>query len=127
MTVVTTGELRARVTRGGFTAITGLAAGGGLVGGPEGAVGVLAGGAVAIFSFRRLATLVEAMGAEGGAATRRRALGGGAFRHLVAFAMLSLAVATGWAHPLAVTAGVAILPALLLIEGLRDTGMKATE
>jgi hypothetical protein len=119
---MTTGDLRARITRTGLAVVAGLAVAGGLVGGFDGAGGVLAGGAVGIFSFRRLAALVDRVGTAGPADGRLPTLGPDAFRYVATFALLSLVVGTGWAHPLGVAAGVAVLPPLLLVEGLRGGG-----
>jgi hypothetical protein len=123
---MTTRDLRVGITRRGAAAVAAVAVGGGLVGGLEGAAGVIAGGAVAVLGFRRLATLVDGVAA-GPAARGLSALGSAALRHVAMFAGLALVVATGWGHPLGVAAGVAVLPPLLLVEGLRGAGPNAVD
>ena len=87
--------------------------------GPAAATGVGGGGAIALLNFRWLARDVgraTALVAEGGGGRIGR-LG---LRQLATFTALGLLVAQGWAHPVAVGIGLAVLPPVLLAEGLLD-------
>ncbi len=101
------------LTMGAILAVAMLAA---WLAGPSGAVGTGAGGGIALLDFRWLAR-----GVRGAALGQRRggaALAGVGLRHIASFAALALALSSGWAHPLAVIAGVSVLPPVLIAQGL---------
>ena len=110
---MTASELTARVTATTALAVLPLALGGLWLGGAPGAVGVLAGGALALFSFRLLAARATAASASTAwlliSAVRFGAVA-------VTAAMLFV---NGWAHPLAVLAGYSALPVTVIVQGLR--------
>jgi ATP synthase I subunit len=120
--MMTVADLTSRVTRRCLFALPGLVAGAGWLAGPAGAVGVGAGAGIALVHFRWLVR-----GAAG--AVRPGARGAGAFsaaglgvRYVVTFVALALTLASGWAHPLAVLAGLSVLPPVLIAEGVRSVG-----
>jgi len=110
-------ELRGRVTAESAAIVIGLALVATLIGGLRVGLGVLAGGALAVGSFWRLAG--DAAGLASGSAVSGRWLLASALR------FGGLAVATGvllvldWAHPAALVLGLTILPCDLVAQGLR--------
>jgi hypothetical protein len=79
------------------------------------------GGAIAIVNFRWLARDVDratALIAAGTPTLGRLSRVG--LRQLVTLGALGVLVAQGWAHPVAVAVGLAILPPVLLAQGLLD-------
>lgn len=112
-------ELRVRVTLTTVLAAGALAAAaGGLAGGPA-ALGVLASGALTIANFLWLARGAAALRADGASRVRAGAwaLAVGGRLTLLAAALGAL-LASGWAHPVAVVAGLAVLPAAVIAAGL---------
>jgi ATP synthase I subunit len=110
---MTASELTARVTVTTAIAVLPLALAGGWLGGMPGAVGVLAGGALALFSFRRLvARATAASGSAGWLVTT-------GLRFAVVTAAVAVLFVQGWAHPLAVLAGYSALPVVVIVHGLR--------
>ena len=110
-------ELIARVTLLALPAVLLVAAVAGWLGGLTAATGVAAGGAVALANFHWLAR--EAGRALDAGRGRWFVLAGIGLRYPGSFAALALALATGWAHPLGVVAGLAVLPPVLIAQGLR--------
>src|SRR3990167_2122265 len=114
------GDLSGRVTWSGVAVVMALSAVAGWAAGVEGAAGVAGGGAVALLNFRWLARSVANAvvlvrdGGSGGAALR-----GAWLRHLSTAGALGLLLGRGWAHPLAVIAGLSVLPPILVAKGLR--------
>jgi hypothetical protein len=110
-------ELRVRVAGESAAIVVALAAVAAMLGGARVGLGVLAGGALAVGSFWRLAGDVAGL-ASGSAASGR---------WLIASALRfgGLAAATGvllvldWAHPAALVVGLTILPCDLVAQGLR--------
>src|SRR3972149_669154 len=97
------GDLSGRVTWSGLAAVVALSAVAGWAAGVEGATGVAGGGAVALLNFRWLARSVAnvvALVRDGGS-------GGAGLR------------GAGRPPPLAVTAGLSVLPPILIAQGLR--------
>jgi len=97
--------------------VVALAAPAAWLGGAAAVLGVLAGGALALVNFRWLA-------ARAVAATSHAAVGGawsiGAGLRLAAFAVACAALlGLDWAHPVALLAGLGVLPCALIVEGLR--------
>jgi hypothetical protein len=109
-------ELVGRVLRTGGVAVAALATAAWAALGLDEAAGVAAGGAIALGNFRWLARDAGRLGAGGEGA--RRALPG-TLRHLAAFGALAALLGSGWIHPLAACAGLAVLPPVLVAEGLR--------
>ena len=117
---MTVADLVSRVTRHCLVATVALAAGAGWFAGLPGASGAAAGGAIALLHFRWLAR--GAAGALRGEGGFRLGLTGLGLRSAGAFGALALTVAGGWAHPLAVIAGLSVLPPVLLAAGARSAG-----
>ena len=111
---MTASELTARVTVATAIAVPPLALGGGWLGGGPGVIGVLAGGALALFSFRRLVARVTAATAPGAGWLVTAAL-----RFTVVTAAAAVLFVTGWAHPVAVLVGYSVLPVMVVVHGLR--------
>lgn len=111
---MTAGELTTRVTLATALVVLPLALGGGWLGGAPGALGVLAGGALALGSFRLLALRATAATAP---ATGWLVTSGLRFAAVTAAA--AVLFASGWAHPLALLAGYSALPVMVVVQGLR--------
>src|SRR5262245_8422771 len=111
-------ELTDRVVRAGAIGVAAVAALAGAVAGPWEAVGVVAGGVVAFGSFRWLVRDAGRLVSAGAADVRRRLLPVG-LRQLTAFAVLTALIGGGLSHPLALVAGLALLPPVLVVQGLR--------
>jgi len=119
------GEFVTRVSVGTVIALVPVAVGGALGAGWPGAVGSLAGGLIALAAFRWIARGVSravSAGAHGGLALSGLAAG---VRHLALFAALAVVLASGVAHPLALVAGLSVLPPMIIVFGLRATEMSA--
>jgi hypothetical protein len=110
---MTASELTARVTATTVLAVLPLALAGAWLGGVPGAAGVLAGGALALFSFRLLAARATAA-----SASTAWLLTSGLRFGAVAVTAAVLFV-NGWAHPLGVLAGYSALPVIVVVHGLR--------
>jgi ATP synthase I chain len=110
---MTASELTARVTVTTALAVLPLALGGAWLGGAPGVGGVLAGGALALFSFRTLAARATA------ATVATPWLLTSSLRFIVVAAVAAVLFARGWAHPLALLAGYSVLPVSVLAQGLR--------
>jgi ATP synthase I chain len=111
------GELTHRVCRAGAFAVVMLAAPTALLVGLREAAGVAAGGGIAFGSFRWLARDAARFGTLGpGSAMRLLPIG---LRQIAAFTGLAVLIGSGWTHPVAVAAGLALLPPVLVIQGLR--------
>lgn len=110
------GELTGRVVRTGALWVAALAAVTAvLVGFREGA-GLAAGGTIAIGSFRWLVRDAIRLTADGDPGRGLLPMG---LRQVAAFAGLAVVIGSGWSHPVAVAAGLAVLPPVLVIQGLR--------
>ena len=114
---MTTSDLTTSVTRYTAAAVVVLALAGGWLGGAPGAAGVLAGGALALGSFRWLAARVAAVSA--GAAMPSAWIVVTGLRLVAVAALAALAFAAGWVHPIALLAGYTVLPVALVTQGLR--------
>jgi hypothetical protein len=118
---VTIAELAARVTWSGGATVAAMTAGAWWLAGPTAAAGVGGGGAIALLNFRWLARDVSratALVAEGGGGVGR--IGRIGLRQLATLTALGLLIAQGWAHPVGVGIGLAVLPPVLLAQGLLD-------
>jgi hypothetical protein len=114
-------DLAARVTWTGAVALAAMSAGAWWLAGGPAAAGVGGGGGIALVNFRWLARDVGRAGAliaEGSASVGRWGRLG--LRQLVTFGALGLLVTQGWAHPVGVAVGLAVLPPVLLVQGLLD-------
>jgi hypothetical protein len=119
------GEFVRRVSRATLVALGPLAACAALLAGWPGAVGILAGGFLSLGSFRWIASGVArapAPGASGGLGVSALAVSA---RHLALFGALAAVLGSGSAHPLALFAGLSVLPPLLIAFGLVDAGRTA--
>jgi hypothetical protein len=117
---MTVADLVSRVTLHCLAAIAALAAGAGWLAGLPGAAGAAAGGAIALLHFRLVARgAAGVLRGEGGFTLGLTGLG---LRSAGAFGALALTLAGGWAHPLAVLAGLSVLPPVLIAEGVRSAG-----
>ena len=110
---MTASELTARVTVTTALAVLPLALGGAWLGGTPGVGGVLAGGALALFSFRLLAARATA------ATVATPWVLTSSLRFVAVAAVAAALFAHGWAHPLALLAGYSLLPVIVLVQGLR--------
>jgi hypothetical protein len=115
------GEFVGRVSRVLLVALGPVAVGGGLAAGWPGAVGSLVGGLISLGSFHWVASGVaraSAPAAGGGLTLSALAVG---VRHLALFGALAIVLGTGVAHPLALLAGLSVLPPVLIALGLWQT------
>ena len=110
-------DLVTRVSRTALGISVLAAAGGGLLAGPTGALGVLAGALISVWSFRWLARGTERATASfaGGHARPLWVLTLG-LRYLVLFGLIALMLRAGL-HPVALMAGLAVLPPILIAHG----------
>lgn len=116
---MTASELVERVTVWiGLAALT-LALPAAWLGGPAGALGVLAGAALAALNFRWLARRTLASLLPGASATRASAAA--TVRLLVAMAGPGVVIATGAVHPVALVVGLTLLPCAVIVLGLHTT------
>ena len=117
---MTVSELAGRVTVQAGVVFLAAALVAASLGHPGIALGIVAGGALGVLNFRWLArSAAQVTSALGGGPVRGWWLLAAGVRFLVMFAALSAVLATGWAHPLALMAALAIVPALLIVHGLR--------
>jgi len=108
--------MTARVTAATCALVAALAAPAGWLGGSTAALGVLAGGALAVVNFRWLAA--RAVASSAGVAGGAWLVGAGL--RLAAFAAAcAVLLALEWAHPVALLAGLSVLPCAVIVEGLR--------
>lgn len=115
---MTPSELTARMTRRTCAASVALAVPAAWLAGAEGGVGVLAGGAMALAAFRWIAARVAAL-ASTASAERSLWIVGSGLRFTLLAALAAALLATGWAHPVALLAGVTLLPFGALALGWR--------
>src|SRR3989442_5180497 len=114
---MTPSNMTARVTAATFALVAALAAPAGWPGGPAAALGVLAGGALAIVNFRWLAARAVAVASSAGVAGGAWLVG--ARLRLAAFAAAcAVLLALEWAHPVALLAALSLLPSALVVQGL---------
>jgi hypothetical protein len=114
---MTPGELTARVTLDTCAAAAVLAAVGGLVVGAPAAGGVLAGGALAVLSFRWLVARAAIVMAAGGAPVAAWVVGAG-LRFAACMVACALLLKSGWADPIALVVGFTVLPCDVVVRGL---------
>jgi ATP synthase I chain len=87
------------------------------LGGAPSAVGVVAGGALAVGNFRWLVARAGLATATGGVSSGAWLIGAG-LRFAACAAACALLLATGWAHPIALLAGFTVLPCDLVTRAL---------
>ena len=114
---MTVSDLTTGVTQQTALAVLPGALAGGWLAGPSGALGVLAGGALALVSFRLLASRALAT-ASGPALTVPWVVLAGV-RFAAVGAVAAALFAAGWAHPVAWLAGYSVLPVAVVLQGLR--------
>jgi len=113
-------ELTSRVTWVGACTVAVMSGGAWWVGGAPVAAGVAGGGVIALVNFRWLARDVGravSLVIEGRGSLAR--LGRIGLRQFFTFGGLGLLIANGWVHPAAVGLGLAALPPVLFVQGLR--------
>jgi hypothetical protein len=110
-------DLTTGVTRQTATAVLVATLAGGWLGGAPGALGVLTGGALGLVGFRLLAARVRAMAA--GPALTGPWVVLAAMRFGAVSGVAALLFVSGWAHPVAWLVGYSVLPAALVLQGLR--------
>jgi hypothetical protein len=111
-----------QVSRTALIALGPLAACAALLAGRPGAIGVLAGGLVSLGSFRWIARGVlrtSEPSAQGRLSLSALAVG---VRHLALFGAVAAVLGSGSAHPLALVAGLSVLPPLVIAFGLVEAG-----
>jgi len=115
---MTLNNVTARVTVETCALVAVLAVPTGWLGGPTAALGVFAGGALAVVNFRWLAARAVAVASSASVAGGAWLVGAGL--RLAAFAAAcAVLLALEWAHPLALLAGLSVLPWAVIVEGLR--------
>jgi ATP synthase I chain len=114
---MTSSDLTTSVTRRTAAAVAVLMLAGGWLGGAPGAAGVLAGGALALGSFRWLAARVVVVSVNPSMASAWVAVTG--VRLAAVAALAAIGFAGGWVHPIALLAGYTVLPVALVLQGLR--------
>jgi hypothetical protein len=115
---MTASDLTTGVTQRTALAVLVAAVAAGWVGAAPGALGVLAGGALGLASFRLLAARVRAVAAAGPATTGAWSLLAG-LRFAGVAGAAALLFVHGWAHPVAWLAGYSALPLAVVLQGLR--------
>lgn len=116
-----TRDLGGRVTAGAVALVGAATLVAGLAAGFHVAAGVAGGGAVALLNFRWLArAAVRAARPAAGTPPGPVGLGLGVVRHLASFLALAALIGSGWVHPVGVAVGLALLPPVLVVEGLRE-------
>jgi hypothetical protein len=115
---MTASDLTSGVTRRTALAVLVAALAGGWLGGVPGALGVLAGGALGLVSFRLLAARVRTVAAVGPTLTAPWPLLAG-LRFAAVAGVAGLLFVHGWAHPVAWLVGYSALPLAVVLQGLR--------
>ena len=115
---MTVSDMTTGVTQRTLLAVLMGAIAAGWLGGASGAVGVLAGGALGLLSFRVLAARVRAVCDAGPVPTTPWLMLAG-LRFLAVSGAAVMLFVSGWAHPIAWLAGYSVLPFAVLLQGLR--------
>jgi hypothetical protein len=115
---MTPSELMWRVTRDVCALGVALALAAAWLGGIAGALGAAAGVALGLGNFRWLVARVHSSGPAPDAARALWSMAAG-LRFIVFGALCAALLATGWAHPVALVAGLTALPCALVGHGLR--------
>jgi hypothetical protein len=117
---MTVSELTTGVTQRTTLVVLLAALGGGWLGGAAGALGVLAGGALALVSFRLLTARLLAVAAAETPRAPWPVLAG--LRFAVVAGVAAMLFVSGWAHPVAWLVGYTALPLAVILQGLRRAG-----
>lgn len=114
-------RLSAAVATGSAVGVAALGAGAAMLAGGAAGLGVAAGGALGVAGFWRLARDAEraADAVVGGGRVRLGWLAGAAARLLGIGVALGALLASGWTHPVGLVVGLAIVPAAVVVQGLR--------
>src|SRR5438046_8774104 len=115
---MTPSNMTARVTAATCVLVALLAAPAGWLGGSTAALGVLAGGALAVVNFRWLAARAVAVASSAGVAGGAWLVGAG-LRLAVFAAACAVLLALEWAHPVALLAAPSALPCAVIVQGPR--------
>jgi ATP synthase I subunit len=115
---MTASDLTTGVTQRTALAVLVAAVAGGGLGGTPGVLGVLAGGALGLGSFRLLAARLSAVAPTGPALTAPWPVLAG-LRLAIVTGVAAVLFVTGWAHPVAWLAGYTALPLAVVLQGLR--------
>ena len=115
---MTASDLTSDVTQRTALVVLVAAAGGGWLGAAPGAVGVLAGGALGVVSFRLLAARLRAVATAGPGLAESWSLLAG-LRFAAVAGVAALLFVNGWAHPVAWLVGYSALPVAVVLQGLR--------
>jgi hypothetical protein len=121
---MTPGELKARVTVATCAGALVMAAPLAWLAGSPAALGILAGGALAVVNFRSLAARADVAAAAPGLAGALWYVGA-ALRFALVAVVAGLLFVSGWAHPVALLAGITVLPCALLAFGLQAARQEA--
>ena len=121
---MTPSELKARVTVATCAGAVVMALTLAWLAGPAAALGILAGGALAVVNFRWLAARADVAAAAPGLAGAVWYVGA-ALRFALVAAVAGLLFASGWAHPVALLAGFTVLPCALVVLGLHAARQEA--
>jgi hypothetical protein len=117
---MTKSEFTARVTFHGVLVTGGLALLAGWFAGAASSAGVVAGGGLALLDFRWLTrSAATAAAAVTGGRVRAAWMLAAAARLLVMFGVISLALVSGRVAPIALMAGLAVLPLVVVAQGFR--------
>lgn len=116
---MTPSELTAGVGVRSAVVLAVLAAGAAALGGRTAACGLLAGGALALGNFHWLASTALAVSAAGGPVRGARWLPWAGLRFAALLTGVAAVLLSGWAHPVAVVAGLTVVPGVLVAAGLR--------
>ena len=114
-------DLTRGVTQRTALAVVVAAVAAGWLGGGPSVLGVVAGGALALGSFRLLAARLGAVVAAGSPLTAPWSLLAG-LRFAVVAGVAGLLFVQGWAHPVAWLVGYSALPLAVVLQGLRVAG-----
>lgn len=115
---MTPSDLTSRVSRDACVMGVALAGPAAWLAGLDGALGAAAGAGIAVGNFRWLASRVTA-GLDAGSAVRALWTLGAVLRLGALAAAVALVLVSGHAHPLAVVAGLSVLPVAVVVHGLR--------
>ncbi|MBI1847226.1 MAG: hypothetical protein HY294_05365 [Candidatus Rokubacteria bacterium] len=107
-------ELRAGVCRGAAVAVAALAVAAGAVGGWSALLGVALAGALTILNFWWLTGGALAAGRQSAGLVLSAGL-----RFTGLLAAFAAVCASGWAHPVALVAGLVVVPCVVIAQGLR--------
>lgn len=121
---MTPGELKARVTGVTCAGAVLMALPVAWLAGASAALGILAGGALAVVNFRSLAARADVAAAAPGLAGAVWYVGA-ALRFVLVAAVAGLLFVSGWAHPVALLAGFTVLPCALVALGLHAARQEA--